>query len=228
MRIFVGFGFNGRDRWISDMVFPLVEAFGDSVITGEAMFGEVISEEVKTRIRRSNAYVGFLTRRPDGAPGETHMWVIQELAFAVASGLRVVEIRETGVHNQAGMLGDRSRITYDEARRDECLVSLVKTLGNWHKEIDVQLQLLPEEYAQELFPLHRKQDLRCTYRLRVDGEAGPEIQTRIEPIGQGLFVGAKNVPRQALVQVRIEYQGKNWTSAFESVDSIAIRLQKEI
>ena len=106
-------------------------------------------------------------------------------------------------------------------------MALVKTLGNWHSETDVQLRLLPEECALEIFPLHRKPDLRCTYRLRINGEAGQEVATKIEPIGAGLFVAAKNVPRQALVQVRVEYQERSWTSSFESVESVGIRLQRE-
>jgi hypothetical protein len=39
MRIFVGFGYNERDRWIRDMVFPLIPAFGDEVVTGEEAYG---------------------------------------------------------------------------------------------------------------------------------------------------------------------------------------------
>ena len=35
MRIFVAYGYNDRDKWIEKMVFPVIEAFGAEVETGE-------------------------------------------------------------------------------------------------------------------------------------------------------------------------------------------------
>ena len=100
MRIFVSYGFNERDQWIADLVFPIIEAFGDEVVTGSDMYGGEISEEVQDRIRSSNACIGFLTKRRDGAPGETHRWVVEELALALNSKPRLVEVREIGVNDQ--------------------------------------------------------------------------------------------------------------------------------
>jgi hypothetical protein len=35
MRIFVGYGYNDRDKWIEDLVFPLLESFGCDVVEGK-------------------------------------------------------------------------------------------------------------------------------------------------------------------------------------------------
>ena len=229
MKIFVGFGFQERDEWIKDLVFPIIKAFGDEIVTGEELQGDQITDAVRQKILQSNALMGFLTKREplgDGK-GRTHRWVTDEISVAITHKLPVLEVREIGVEDQGGIAGDRQWVTYDEKARDKCLVEIVKTIGKWHRAGSLKLKLLPEEYVQELFPLHRKQDLRCTYSLLVEGQTTPEIATKLLPITGGLFIMVKEVPREALIQVHVEYQGRHWISSFESTDSLAIQLLKE-
>lgn len=47
MKIFVGFGYNDRDKWIRDLVFPIIRAFGHEVLTGEEAYGDILPEYVK-------------------------------------------------------------------------------------------------------------------------------------------------------------------------------------
>lgn len=49
MRIFVGFGFNKRDAWIKQLVFPLIEAFDAEAVSGEELQGQSITEGVRQR-----------------------------------------------------------------------------------------------------------------------------------------------------------------------------------
>jgi hypothetical protein len=228
MKVFVGFGYNDRDKWVPDLVFSIIRAFGDEVMTGEDQQGEQITDAVRLKIQQSTAFIGFATRRDQIGEGKwtTHRWVTDEMALALAQKIPVVEVREQGVDDQGGILGDRQRIVYDENQRDKCLVELVKTIGKWHQVNRVKLQLLPDEYAHEIFPLLRKEDLRCTYRLLSDGMEQGEIATKVVPIKGGLFIEAKDVPRDALIQVHVRYQGTSWISSFESIDSLGIRLQK--
>jgi hypothetical protein len=226
MKIFLGYGFNGRDTWVKNLVFPIIQAFGDEALTGEELFGEQIPDAVRERLRQSHACIGFLTQRSSEEPRATHRWVIEEMATALSFGLRVVEVRETGVDEQFGIMGDRQRISYDQTRRDECLVALVRTVGNWHSESNVDLRLLPEQCANELFPLHAQTDLVCTYRLRIEGESTSEFPAKIEPVGPSLIVKAKRVPRHALVQVKIRFREMTWLSSFQSVEEINLTLQR--
>ena len=167
MKIFVGYGFNDRDKWIPDLVYPIIHAFGDEVVTGEDLEGDQITAAVRQKIADSDALIGFLTRRgePDAnGVWKTHRWVIEEIATAISKKL-VVEVRETGVDDQGGIACDRQRIPYDEHSRDKCLVEVVKTIGKWHSLERVKLKVLPEEYVQELSPLLRDPDLKCTYQI---------------------------------------------------------------
>jgi hypothetical protein len=229
MKIFVAYGYNDRDRWVETLVFPIIRAFGDEVVTGEELQGEQITDAVRRKIQGSDALVAFVTRREEIGPGRwtTHRWVTDELAHALALGRPVVEVRESGVDDQGGIGGDRQRIAYDERQRDRCLVELVKTLGRWHQARDVQLKLLPETFAQAVFPLLRHPRLRCTYRLLVDDEESEDIPTRILPITGGLFIRARGVPPEALLQVHVECEGRSWTSSYESTDALSIAMRED-
>lgn len=226
MRIFVAFGYNPRDSWIEQMVFPIVESFGSEVLSGEAMQGEQLSQGVLERIGNSDALIAFTTRRDPLQNGKwtTHKWVQQELSAAIAKGMPVAEVRETEVDPQVGVDGDRQRITYEEANRDKCLVELVQTIGRWHASVFVDLQLLPKEFIEAMRPLLKNPRLKCQYKLMErNRETGP-FNATIKPIKGGLFMTASNVPRDALIQIFVECDDKSWSSDFESVSSIGIKL----
>jgi hypothetical protein len=43
MRLFIGYGYNDRDKWIEELVFPLAEALGCEVVRGKVMYGETLA-----------------------------------------------------------------------------------------------------------------------------------------------------------------------------------------
>jgi len=230
MKIFVAYGYNERDKWVPDLIFPIIKAFGDEVVTGEELQGEQITDAVIREIRQSDALLAFVTRRQkiDETHWTTHRWVTDEISHALAHSLLVAEIRETGVDEQGGITGDRQRITYNETERDKCIVEIVKTLGKWHSSDTVKLKLLPDECVQLIRPLLRNPSLRCTYKiLDSDGEISDETPATILPITGGLFIHARHIPRMALIQIRVECGDKSWTSNFENVDSSGIHLQQD-
>ena len=47
MRVFIGYGYNDRDKWVEDHVFPLVTAFGCEVLHGKTVYGGEVSREVR-------------------------------------------------------------------------------------------------------------------------------------------------------------------------------------
>ena len=229
MRVFIAWGYRDRNSWIRELVYPVVKAFGDEVLHGEDMPGQIITDGVRQRIDRSDALIGFVTllEDPGAGPSATHRWVPDGLATAQARGKCVLEVREEGVANQGGILGDRQLIPYAEAGRAECIVEIVKALGAWHETNNVTLQLLPEECAEQITPLLGNQNLRCFYTILEGGDEGAQLPARIRRIKGGLFVEARNVPRQALIQIRVECAGRSWTSDFESTDSLGIRLRQD-
>ena len=230
MRVFVAYGYNDRDKWVKDLVFPIIKAFGDEVVTGEEIYDGPIPPAVVQRVAESQAMIGFLTRRQDQAgvlTNGTHWWVLQELGIAVARNMRLVPVREEGLDSQAGMTAGHQYITYRESERDKFLVEIVKALGVWHSSGTIRLQILPQECALQVKPFINKPGFRVRYRLLKDGDETELVDTRILPIHQGLFVDLRNVPLDALVQLQIDYAGQSWNSNYESMDSVGIHLTKE-
>jgi hypothetical protein len=228
VRIFVAYGYNERDRWVIDMVFPIIRAFGSEVVTGEETYeGPNIPENVLTDIRLSDALIGFTTRRAsqNELSAQTHRWVISELASARTLGRRVVEVREQGVDPQDDLLQGLQRIAYDEQARDQCLVEIIKAVGSWHRRGNVRIQLLPQEVTDDLRPRINEPGLSCQYTVRIGNyEEEPRIAT-IVPIKGGMFIDAADVPRDALIQIRVQYGGQSWSSDYESIDAYGIYLR---
>jgi hypothetical protein len=224
LKVFVGFGYNiERDRWIPDLVFPLVRAFGCEVVTGEEMQGQVLDEGVRARVEGSDGLIAMLTRR--GQPSaegawETHRWVVEELTLAIARGLRVVEVREDGVSDQGGIAGGRQRIPYRANERDKLLVELAKTVGNWVSTVDVRLRLLPADVVDEIRRAVNAPGFRITYTvLEGNRESAPQ-DAKVRPIKGGVFVDAAGLSPNSLIRVTVEGNGMRWMSDYDAPDSV--------
>ncbi len=231
MKIFVAYGYNERDKWIEDLVFPLIEAFGADVETGETTYDGSIPDSVRNKIRRSDALIAFTTKRDPQDENDklTHRWVIEELAVASAIDSlkkRTVEVREKGVDEQGGMMQTNQRIVYDETARDKCLVEIAKALGVWQSANLVRVQLLPEAIRADLRGLLRGAGLVCKYRIRSGNFTDNYIDTEIEKIGNGLFVHIPQPKSNELVQISIEHNRRIWESSYESLNSYGISLEE--
>jgi len=227
MKVFIAFGYQSRDEWIRELVFPLVRAFRDEVVTGEKTYNADIPTEVIAKINDSHALIAFLTRRDSESAGlstTTHWWVLQEIALALQRGIPFVEVREQGIDSQAGIAGNHQRISYIEGQRDRCLVEIAQALGTWHSLQTVRFKILPEACAVQLRSLRTKPDFRVFYQLLINGQERQLMPTSMRPITGGLFIDVQNVPTDSLVRVRVECQGHAWESDYESMGSIGIHL----
>lgn len=227
MKVFVGYGFHARDKWVEKLVFPLIEAFGSEVESGRAVYGGSISAIIKERIRDSDALMGFTTKRDtrSRADGITHRWVTDELAAASMDGKKIVEIREVGVTRQGGITCENQRIVYSEKARELCLVEIVKMLGDWHRDEFVQIQLLPEPVANgDLRPLLDR-GLTCEYVIKRGNREVRPCPVVIDRIKGGLFITIPKPDRNALVKIDLRHDIRRWSSDYESVNSYGIHLR---
>ena len=229
MNIFLAYGYNPRDQWVREMVKPIVEAFGATPITGEETYtGPNIPDNVMEKIRRSDALIGFTTRRTtqDNVVWQTHRWVIMELAAAITLKKRAVEVREVGVDPQGGPDQGLQRIDYIEEKRDQCIVDIVKAVGSWHQSDNVTIQLLPAGLVDvDLRPIYKSPGIQCEYFLRVGNVDEGPYPAKLTGIKGGLFIEAPNVPQNALIQISVSYGGRTWSSDYESPDSRGIHLR---
>jgi hypothetical protein len=231
VKIFVGYPFHPRDQWVPKVVVPILEAMHVEVVTGERVYGDSISPFVQHRIAASHGLIGFLTRK--GARPQyngryaTSRWVIEELAVARTHNLPILEVRETKVDYQSGMMGDYQHIDYDARRPGECLVELARAVSEWSFRT-VSVRLTPEDLVDEISPYLGDPNLRCTYQ-RWDGtQLGPELDTTIIPAGGGLYIKVDGVPRNGNVLVRVSAPDPkhNWTSECQNPHTRTVILRR--
>jgi hypothetical protein len=235
MKVFVGYGYNERDKWIEQMIFPIIQAFGDEVVHGRVLPGENLADAVKARIRQCDIVLGFATRRIDPATGQlgnfTHRWVTDELAIAFGrdAAPASLEIREKEGDAQQGIGGGKGYLEYDPAVRDRFLVDFVQNFAELRNRASrFELHLMPREFTDGVAPLLMDRNLECSYQLMDDTnyEETPPIPTRIVRIKGGLFICTNKVPRNSYIRVRVSRDPDFlWVSAYQKVDTRIVAME---
>jgi len=231
VHVFIGYGYNARDKWIEEYVFPLVIAFGCELAHGKVAYGGALPDEIIKTIRSSEAMIGFTTRReptPDGF-FRTHEWVVQELLMAHFEKLPWVEVREEGVVSPGGILeaAGTQHIVYREADRAACLVKIAQALNRFREETKVTMvRLGPVAIVVQVDALMQDPTFACTCEtLRGDRESSPR-PVPVFPIKGGLFVQLRGIARDELVRISIYAAGRTWRSSYESVDTVDIQIKE--
>jgi hypothetical protein len=230
LRVFVGYGYNARDRWVEDYVFPLLVAFGCDVIHGRAVYGGPLSAEVAKAIRASDAMIGFTTRRDEVAPGQyrTHDWVVQELLLAHAASLPWVEVREDGVIPPGGFLDavNTQRMAYREADRAKCLVEISQALRRFRDSVGVTLiRLRPNTAVDAITRLLPDPSFLCTYRTLRDPTQAP-ARAPVFRMRGGLFAYLRGIVHGDLVEITVSAGGRIWRSEYEPVDTVDVAIME--
>lgn len=231
MKIFVGFGYNPRDAWIKEIVFPVMESFDAEIVSGEELHGLVLADGVKRNINESDALLAFFTPREEKANGKftTHDWVRDELLYALNTGKEAIPIVESKVDWNDGMAGNRQRLAFAEEGKDKLLVELTKILAKWRKSYaNKRLRFLPPELNSEVRPLLSKGKVKCTYRYMIGSWESPEMEAPLRKIGGSLCVDITNLPSSnGMVQVKVWADQAVWSSDYESMEFLSINLLKE-
>lgn len=228
MKVFVGFGYNDRDKWIKDLIIPFLEELGCEVVTGEEMHGEILSQGVISRIKDCDACIGFLTKR--GQPNSegvytTHWWVISELSNALSFNIPLFEIREKGIDSQAGETGDRQRYEFDD--KSLLMLELTKFIIKQKTKLAYKtFMLLPPEFSEAVRPYANF--AKCKYRFLYRARFYETEETDLVRMQGGYGIIIKKIPsEEAQVEIKIEVPGITWTSGFVSVGLMNINLQKD-
>lgn len=232
MRIFVGYGYNQRDLWIEEYVFPLLEAFGVEVVSGKEVYGLALPTAIGALIKGADAAIGFTTRRDDLGGGRygTHQWVIDELVVAQAppNSIPWVEVREDGVEFPGGLLPatNLQRITYQESDRALCLVAIAQALRRFCELTNVTtIRLGPSAVIDQISPMLDDPSFSCECRTLRGIIERQGVPNKVRPIKGGLFVQLQGVAPDELVRVAISAGGHTWRSSYESIDTVDLQLR---
>ena len=227
MKLFVGFGYNDRDQWIEEQVFPVLHGMGFSVVDGKDMHGQVLQDEVKSRIEQSDLAIGFFTIREgqDQADFNSHIWVRDEMVHALARGKPLIPVIEDGARIPDGLLGGRQYILLRQDDRLACVVELVEALGK--KDIR-RLKLDPDgdELRRNLQQWRRTANFVTQYRTRDAGGIESAFRPgRLELIDQGFYLNVSEVPKHAYVEVEGLLNGEvKFSSGWASADAVQVKI----
>jgi hypothetical protein len=127
--IFVGHSFSPSDQIIIDPILNFLRSLGFSVVTGEKPKADRISEKIKTLIDQQYCFLGIFTRRDKIARRQewtTSSWVLDEKAYAVGKGKKLVLLKEIGVGSIGGIQGDYEYIEFDRNKLELLFISIVE------------------------------------------------------------------------------------------------------
>jgi len=225
MKIFVGYGYNERDAWIEKDVFPILQAMNLEVTHGKDMHGETLQDGVKERIYEADALIGFSTLRENQGEAEfnSHIWVRDEMQNALTLRKPVVEVREKGVRNPPGLIGDRQRIELDDDDRLTCIAELVKVVAGWSMRRLLLVPLEADMHRRINKALVNKQ-LSVRYRTRVKGRDSLYSDGKIEKIDGGFYLNAVGLPDYSLVEIEASTStdGIVFSTGWASADLVRI------
>jgi hypothetical protein len=112
---FVGYSFAPTDKIVIDCIIETLTSIGIKVVTGEKPKAEKISEKVKKLIEEQYLFVGIFTRRDKIAHKKewtTSPWVLDEKAYALGRGKKLILLKEQGVQSIGGIQGDYEFIEF--------------------------------------------------------------------------------------------------------------------
>jgi hypothetical protein len=130
---FVGQSFAESDQVINNVIQRFLRALNLEVLTGEKPRAASVSKKVRDRIERSEIFVGVFTKR-DKIEGKsewtTSSWVIDEKAYALARGKKLILLKEQGVNSIGGLQGDYEYLEFDRVNLSELLIPLLEMFMN--------------------------------------------------------------------------------------------------
>jgi len=227
MRVFVGFGYNDRDRWIEDHVFPILRHLEFTVLDGKDLHGQILQPGVKSRIEQSDVAIGFFTIR-DGqgdADFNSHIWVRDEMMHAVDSGKPIILVKEEGANVPDGLLGNRQYIPLRQEDRLACVVELVGALARRGIR---RLKLAPadDRLRRNLQQWRRTAGFLVRYRTKDAADLeSPYREGCLDVVDQGFYLNVCEVPQRGFVEVQGVLNGvTRFDSGWASADAVQVEI----
>ena len=227
MKVFVGYGYNERDQWIEERVFPILRCVGFTVVHGKDMHGQQLQPEVMKRLDQADAAIGFFTIRAGSAEAgfNSHIWVRDEMLYALGKGKPIIPVREEGVVLQEGLLGNRQYVPLSQDDRLACVSDLLVALGQRNMR-RVRLDPSDDSLRARVWTWKKAPGFEIRYRTQnAEGMESEFREGRLELIDQGFYLNLAEVPSKAYIEVEGVLNGNvQFSSGWASADAVQIRI----
>ena len=125
---FLGHSFAPSDKQVVDFVRQTLGAIGVTVVTGQRPRADRISEKIKKLIDGQPLFIGLFTRRDKIAHKRawtTSSWILDEKAYAVAKGKKLILLKEQGIDSIGGIQGDYEFIKFSRESLSDLTIALL-------------------------------------------------------------------------------------------------------
>jgi hypothetical protein len=131
--VFLAHSFDPADSIVTDAIRQTLSALGLTVTTGQRPKADSVSKKVRRRLDTASIFVGLFTRRErlGSTKGwSTSPWIIDEKAYALGKGKKLILLKEVGVSSIGGIQGDYEFIEFDRKSLLPTVIALVTVLTN--------------------------------------------------------------------------------------------------
>jgi tetratricopeptide (TPR) repeat protein len=124
---FVGHSFAREDEEIISQLTEFFSKLGVVCDSGKRAEPTSVSDKVRRRIRDAEFFIGIFTRRDAKSNGSysTSSWVLEEKAFAIAEGKKLLLFVEEGVEDIGGIQGDHEYIRFGRENFGSALIKSI-------------------------------------------------------------------------------------------------------
>ncbi len=129
--VFISYNFGDDNKIITTIFKDFISKFDVAISEGSETDTISVSEKVKTKINDANIIIAIMTKdEPDGkGVWSPSKWIIEELAYALASNKEIIRLLEKGCDSNGRIFGDKEYIPFERENPSEALIKLAEVLN---------------------------------------------------------------------------------------------------
>jgi len=208
--VFLSYHYDDHIKPIARQFERLIRSHDLSVIDGQRLGGQQLTDGVKKLIRKSDAMIVLLTKREQG---QNNAWVAHERTTAFNAGIPFIAVIEDGVDNN-GPFEDFEYINYKEEDLVEPLLKVSETLLKWKLDLGemIEVYLEPDDITEAI---RKNMDRDEIVRYRFFDEVYQWTDWRkpvIKPTAGGISLYLDGVKKDSELQIQVRTNQKSWSS----------------
>ncbi|MEM7086107.1 MAG: hypothetical protein AAF489_07990 [Bacteroidota bacterium] len=208
--IFLSHHFDNEIAPVVESFKRLIESHDLEVIDGRRLEGQLVIDEVKSRIEEADAVIVFLSKRE---AGKTNEWVSHERSAAQTLGKPLLAVIEQGLTNAAPFGGFES-LQYDPDKLADTLLDISESIFGWKLQLGEQIEALlePEDIVTTVRE-NADRDGIVQYRLLGKrGKWGNWKKAVVIPRPGGVSLLLNGVTKKSELQIKVTTNNRIWNS----------------
>ncbi|MEN8260367.1 MAG: hypothetical protein ABFS02_07245 [Pseudomonadota bacterium] len=223
-RVFLSYTYNPHpdyEQVTEDLVRHvkiLIDSLELQVVDGVDLGGRALDDEIKERIKKSDALVALVTPWRDPASGNTAPppYVEDEYRFAEAHEKEAIRMIQDVLPVQ-GMYQQNEYIPFNPDREVDTLLKLMRTLALWKSRSGRprQVEVAPTELGSRFdanAPGHN-----CEYQMLLNFQQTDWQKARIWYEPGATFAYLPRVPNESKIRLRLNLGNERWESPFTNL-----------